>query len=168
MGLQVLYKTIFFHIIKFAHKNNIKILLKLFYPSLKFKIISFPKTYFSKISNYSLKLVYLQLIDRQKRINDFNSRKNNNIYYYKLLSKIKNKNLRLIKIEDFNYQNFIDFPIMIKNKEKFNKFLLNHGIEVRYIYYRDCERIFNESKSFKCKIPTSLKENYFAYLTTKE
>ena len=75
MGLQVLYKTIFFHIIKFAHKNNIKILLKLFYPSLKFKIISFPKTYFSKISNYSLKLVYLQLIDRQKRINDFNSRK---------------------------------------------------------------------------------------------
>ena len=150
MGLQVLYKTIFFHIIKFAHKNNIKILLKLFYPSLKFKIIGFPKTYFSKISNYSLKLVYLQLIDRQKRINDFNSRKNNNIYYYKLLSKIKNKNLKLFKIEDFNYQNFIDFPIMIKNKEKLNKFLLNHGIEVRYIYYRDCERIFN-SKSFKCK-----------------
>ena len=39
---------------------------------------------------------------------------------------------------------------MIKNKEKLNKFLLNHGIEVRYIYYRDCERIFH-SKSFKCK-----------------
>ena len=30
MGLQVLYKTIFFHIIKFAHKNNIKILLNYF------------------------------------------------------------------------------------------------------------------------------------------
>ena len=56
---------------------------------------------------------------------------------------------------------------MIKNKEKFNKFLLNHGIEVRYIYYRDCERIFN-SKVLNVKIPTSLKENYFAYLTTKE
>mgnify|MGYP001393852375 CR=1 FL=1 len=150
MGIQLLYKTIFFSIIKFAHENNIKILLKLFYPSLKFKIIDFPKSYFSKISNFSLKLIYLQLIDKQKRVKDFNSRKNNNIYYYKLLSKIKNKNFRLIEIEDFNYQNFIDFPIIIKNKEKFNKYLLKQGIEARYIYYRDCERIF-QSKNFKCK-----------------
>lgn len=150
MGLQLLYKIIFFNIIKFAYKNNIKTLLKLFYPSLKFKIIDFPASYFSKISNYSLKLIYLQLIDRQKRVEDFNSRKNNNMYYYKILSKIKDRNFRLIKIEDFDYQNFIDFPIMIKNKKKFNQFLLNHGIEVRYIYYRDCERIFN-SKNFKCK-----------------
>lgn len=150
MGVQILYKAIFFNIIKLAHTNNIKILLKLFYPSLKFKIISFPRSYFTKISNFSLKLIYLQLEDKQKRLNDFKSRKKNNIYYYKILKKIKNRNFRLIKIEDFNYQNFIDFPIVIKNKEKFNKFLLNNGIETRYIYYRDCERIFN-TKSFKCK-----------------
>ncbi len=155
MGIQFLYKTIFFYFIKFAHEKNIKSLLKLFYPSLKFKIIDFPKSYFSTISNYSLKLIYLQLMDKKQRDKDFNYRKNNNIYYHKLLSKIKNKNFRVIKIEDFNYQNFIDFPIMIKNKDKFNKFLLNNGIEARYIYYRDCERIFN-TKNFKCK-----NSNYF-------
>ena len=150
MGLKILYKTIFFKIIKFAHENNIKILLNIFYPSLKFKIINFPKFYFSTISNYSLKLIYLQLLDKQKRVLDFKSRKKNNVYYQSLLSKIKNKNLKFFKIKDFNYQNFIDFPIMIKDKDRFNKFLLSHGIETRFIYYRDCERIFN-NKNFKCK-----------------
>tara|TARA_B100001057_G_C22729509_1_gene903167 strand:- start:562 stop:1275 length:714 start_codon:yes stop_codon:yes gene_type:complete len=150
MGLQILYKIIFFNIIKFAHEKKIKLLLKIFYPSLKFRIINFPNFYFSTISNFSLKLIYLQLIDKKKRITDFNFRKNNNIHYQRLLSKIKNKNFKTIKIKDFNYQNFIDFPIIIKNKEKLNKFLLKHGIETRFIYYRDCERIFN-TKNYKCK-----------------
>ncbi len=150
MGVQILYKTLFFSLIKLAHNKNLKILLRLFYPSLKFKIVDFPNSYFSIISNYSLKLIYLQLIDKQKRLKDFDFRKKNNILYYKLLSQIKNKNFKIIKIEDFNYQNFIDFPVIIKNKEKFNNFLLNNGIEVRYIYYRNCERIFN-TKNFKCK-----------------
>ena len=150
MGLQILYKIIFFNIIKFAHEKKIKLLLKLFYPSLKFRIINFPNFYFTTISNFSLKLIYLQLIDKKKRITDFNFRKNNNIYYQRLLSKIKNKNLKIIKIKDFNYQNFIDFPIIIKNKKKLNKFLLRHGIETRFIYYRDCERIFN-TRNYKCK-----------------
>ena len=150
MGLQILYNNIFFYIIKYAHEKNSIILLKLFYPSLKFKIIDFPNSYFSTISNYSLKLIYLQLEDKTKRIKDFNFRKKNNIYYYKLLSKIKNKNFKIIKIKDFDYQNFIDFPIIIKKKEKLNKFLLKNGIETRYIYYRDCERIF-KTKHYKCK-----------------
>ena len=150
MGLQILYKIIFFNIIKFAHEKKIKLLLKMFYPSLKFRIINFPNFYFTTISNFSLKLIYLQLIDKKKRITDFNFRKNNNIYYQRLLSKVKNKNIKTIKIKDFNYQNFIDFPIIIKNKEKLNKFLLRYGIETRFIYYRDCERIFN-TKNYKCK-----------------
>ena len=52
---------------KFAHYTKNFFLLKIFYPSLKFKKIKFPKYYFSKISNLSLRLIYLQLSDKQQR-----------------------------------------------------------------------------------------------------
>ena len=63
---------------------------------------------------------------------------------------MKNKNIKLIDIRSFNYQNFIDFPLLVNNKQSLNDFLLDNGIEVRYIYYRDCERIFKKKK-FSCK-----------------
>ena len=43
------------------------------------------------------------IINREK---NFAKRKANNVYYYKTLSKIKNSNIKLIKISDFDYQNF--------------------------------------------------------------
>ncbi len=149
MANKILFKLIFVRLIRLAHKKKILFILKLFYPSLKFKIITFPKYYFTKISNFSLKNIYLQLNDYKQRKKNFAKRKANNVYYYKTLSKIKNSNIKLIKISDFDYQNFLDFPILIKNKKEFNNFLLKRGIEVKYIHYRNCERIFS-SKKFKC------------------
>tara|TARA_A100001011_G_scaffold165682_1_gene174340 strand:+ start:7822 stop:9075 length:1254 start_codon:yes stop_codon:yes gene_type:complete len=150
MSIGLLYNLFFKYLIKLSHKNNLKILLKIFYPSLKFRIINFPEYYFTSISRLSLKLIYLQLKDLDERINNFNLRKTKNIYYHNSLKKIKNKNLKLININDFNYQNFIDYPILVKDKQKLNEFLLDNGIEVRYIYYRNCEKIF-KTKQFKCK-----------------
>ena len=73
-----------------------------------------------------------------------------NIYYFNKFLKFKIKDVKLLDIRDFNYQNFIDYPILVKDKQKLNEFLLDNGIEVRYIYYRNCEKIF-KTKQFKCK-----------------
>ena len=142
MANKILFKLIFVRLIRLAHKKKILFILKLFYPSLKFKIITFPKYYFTKISNFSLKNIYLQLNDYKQRKKNFAKRKANNVYYYKTLSKIKNSNIKLIKISDFDYHNFLYFLILIKNKKEFNKFLLKRKIEVKYIHYRNCERYF--------------------------
>ena len=109
---------------------------------MKFKVIDFPKYYFTKISSLSKKLILYQLIDFKKRNSNHYSRKVKNIYYYKKLSKEKINEINLIKISDFNYQNFIDFPILVKNRSKLNYYLLKNGIETRLYYYKNCEKIF--------------------------
>ena len=38
---------------------------------------------------------------------------------------------------------------MVKNKENFLNFMLNHKIELRSYYYQDCRRIFYNEKSDK-------------------
>ena len=90
MANKILFKLIFVRLIRLAHKKKILFILKLFYPSLKFKIITFPKYYFTKIKNFSLKNIYLQLNDYKQRKKNFAKRKANNVYYYKII-KIKNK-----------------------------------------------------------------------------
>ncbi len=58
------------------------------------------------------------------------------------LSKIKSSRLNLIKIRDENYQNFLDFPILVKDKDSLNKYLLDRGIEIRLKHYYNCEKMF--------------------------
>ena len=120
--------------------------MKLFYPSLKFEIKQFPEYYFTNISSFSKKLIFFQLINLKKRKDNFDVRKSNNIYYLKKLEKLNTNNLKLLNISDFNYQNFIDFPILVKNRLKLNLFLLSKGIETRIHYYKNCEKIFEQNK----------------------
>ena len=144
-----IYKYFFFHIVKITHLKKIQFLLKIFYPSLKFKIIKFPKYYFSEITSFSKKLIYLQLMNKKLRRDNFNKRLKNNRLYYRLLKKEKIQNLRFPKIIDSSFQNFIDFPIIIKNKKKFINHMLNNNFEVRSYYYKDCKKIFNHLKKTK-------------------
>ena len=109
-------------------------MLELFYPSLKSIRKKFPKFYFSKISNISINATYLQLFKKERNI-IFNIRKKNHKLYAKILGKIKSNNFELTLKTDENYQNFLDFPILVKRKESLNKFLLNHGVEVRLKHY---------------------------------
>ena len=150
LAVGFLYKYFFFNIIRFAHVHNIYFLLKIFYPLLKFKIRNFPDYYFTNITPLSKKLIYFQLKDFNKRIGNHETRKLKNIYYLKNLKKIKTKKIRLFNIKDFNYQNFIDFPLLVKNRDKLNNFLLNRGIETRLYYYKNCEKIFKK-KMKSCK-----------------
>ena len=50
-------------------------MMKLFYPSLRFKIQQFPQYYFSKISRLSKYLIYFQLLDKENRNKKFKERK---------------------------------------------------------------------------------------------
>ena len=74
-------------------------------------------------------------------------RKQKQIFYFDNISKIPKANYSLIKKNDKNFQNYLDFPILVKNKELLNKYLLNNGIEVRYKHYYNCEKIFRKNKS---------------------
>ena len=55
-----------------------------------------------------------------------------------------------MSIKDFNYQNFIDFPVLVENRNQLNHYLLKHGIECRMYYYSNCEKIFTH-KTFSSK-----------------
>ncbi len=150
LSVKFLYKNIFFYIIKTAHLFRIKFLLVLFYPSLKFKKIEFPKFYFTKLTNFSKSLIYLQLVNFKKRLENQKIRKQNNIYYYKKFSNLNSKHVRIIKIKDFDFQNFIDFPVLVNKRDDLNKYLLENGIEARVYYYKNCEKIFSKRK-VRCK-----------------
>ncbi len=144
---------LYLKILKYAHKKKKTNILKLVYPSLKFKRQQFPNYYFSKISNLSKTVIYSQLLDAKSRSQNHFRRKMNNIYYTKLFKKLKIKNVRLLKVEDPNFQNFMDYPVLVKNKEDLNIYLLTRGIETKQIFYQDCANIFIK-KNFK-----SIREN---------
>ena len=150
LSINLLYKYLFFKIIKYTHINNFSFLLKIFYPSLKFKVIGFPNYYFTRITSLSKKLILYQLLDTKKRNSNHYQRKQKNIYYYKKFDKKKINGINLIKISDFDYQNFIDFPILVKNRSKLNNFLLKSGIETRLYYYKNCEKIFSDKRKPSC------------------
>jgi dTDP-4-amino-4,6-dideoxygalactose transaminase len=140
------YKLFFIKLVKYAHINKNNFFLKIFYPSLRFKIQNFPKYYFSKINNLSKKLAYYQLSDIKKRNENHNKRKKMNIYYYNKFKQTKLKEVKLINIKNFDYQNFLDFPILVKNKNKLHEYLINNGIETKLIHYKDCRNIFLKRK----------------------
>ena len=129
MSVNIFYKYIIRYLVKSVHELKIKFLLEMFYPSLKKKEQKFPKYYFSKISEISLRATYLQLKDKKKRKELFFSRKNKHRFYKEKFSILKKKNFNFIKTDDENYQNFLDFPLLVKNKNKLNKYLSNYRVE---------------------------------------
>ena len=147
MSIKIFYKIFFFHLIKFSHIYEIKIILKLFYPSLQSIRKKLPNYYYSKMSNLSTLLSFFQLKNIKERQRLFDLRKNKHNYFIKKLNKIDMKKISLIKRSDKNYQNFLDFPLLVKDKKSLNRFLLNQGIEVRYRHYYNCEKLFKKNTS---------------------
>ena len=148
ISVNFIYKKFFFKIVKYAHLKKNLFLLKLFYPSLKFEKKKLPNYYFSNIANLSKKLIYLQLINKKYRLENHKIRKNKNLLYYNQFKKLKIKQIKMILIKDFNFQNFMDFPILVKDKYKLNKFLLTKGIELKSIYYVNCSKFFKMNNEF--------------------
>ena len=57
----------------------------------------------------------------------------------------------LFKIKDFNFQNYLDFPVLFKNKDHLYKHLLKKGFDTKKVHYFNCAKTFN----FKEKFPNS-------------
>jgi len=149
MSINFLFKNIFIHIITFAFRTNLNTILKLLYPSSKKLQKGFPSHYLTLPSRLSISLTSSQLKDKLKRQKLFLSRMKKHQYYQKKMSLIKNKNFKLLKIKDKSYQNYLDFPVLVKDKDKLNNFLLQRGIEIRYKHYYNCEKIFHKANDCK-------------------
>ena len=151
MAVNWLYKLIFFKIIYFSNKFNVAFLRNIFYPSLKFLKKTQIKFLNQNISSYSKKVIYLQLKNKKLRQQNFLKRKNNNIFLdKKLKQKIKKlKKIKLLPINDYNFQNFLDYPILVDNKDEFVNFMFEKNIELRKFHYFNCEKLFTRKKICK-------------------
>jgi len=69
--------------------------------------------------------------------------KTNNKLYYKYLKKIKSDQIHLFQIDDFNFQNFLDFPVLFNNREKLHLHLFKEGFDTKIVHYFDCSKLFN-------------------------
>ena len=50
---------------------------------------------------------------------------------------------------DANFQNFNDFPIVVKKKNELVNFLFLKGIETKTVQYVDCQKIFKSANNEK-------------------
>jgi dTDP-4-amino-4,6-dideoxygalactose transaminase len=181
MSFSILYRLIFFQIIYFSDFFNIDFLKKIFYPSLRFEKKSQKKFLYQKISFFFKKVIYLQINNREERKKNFLARKLNNYYFDQNLKKIsiKLKKIRFLPISDYNFQNFLDYPLLVDNKNKFVNFMFKNNIEVRKYHYFNCEKFFS-TKIKNCKnseyfekklicIPTHPKvtKHYLNFITKK-
>ena len=139
------YKYFFYYFFYYASELKISLIQNLIYPSLRFKNIKIPNYYLSPINNFTKKLIYYQLKDFKNRKKNHDIRKFNNKYYHNKLSKINSKNIYTFQVKDFNFQNYLEFPVLLKQKEKIHKYLMKKGFDLKKIHY------FNCSKEFKSK-----------------
>ena len=138
-----MYSFLFFNIIKKSYFGQKKY-LSLFYPSFKFVVkTQFPNYYFTTISRISSNLLYFHLKDNISREDIHNKRKNNIQSYIKKLRTLKT--ISILPIEDFNYQNFLEFPLLVKNKNELMKYLLANDIDCRFYYYLNCSKFFKKN-----------------------
>ena len=144
--IKIIYDILFFNIIKNANDKNNKYLLSLVYPSIKFKKKKFPNYYFTKLHTLAKKMIFLQFSDNNNFNKNHLMKKNNNSFYYNLLKRKNIKEVKLLKYEDANFQNYNDFPIIVENKKFLVKYLFSQGIETKTIQYVDCQNIFKYKK----------------------
>ena len=84
-----------------------------------------------------------------RRFLNHSKKRDNNIFYYKILKKKKINGIELFKYEDSNFQNFNDFPIMVKDKTLLVEYLFSKGVETKTIQYVDCQNIFKSKTNIK-------------------
>tara|TARA_B100000787_G_C16199307_1_gene303717 strand:+ start:8855 stop:10096 length:1242 start_codon:yes stop_codon:yes gene_type:complete len=140
---RIIYNFFFFYIIKLGSINNIFFINSKIYPALKFKKKNnIPSFYYSKISKLSVKIVHT-IISSQSFLKSTNIRKDNNKFYFNGLKNLKD--VRAIPIIDFDFQNFLDFPIIVKHKKELIKYLFEKGLETREHFYENCENLINNN-----------------------
>ena len=148
---KIILKTFSFRVIKSMYKNKNFLFYKL-YPGLNPKFRKYvPDNYKYKISDYCYEVGIYQ-IDRDKK--NISIRKIKAEYYSNKLKTIKSENIRIIYLENFNENAFIEYPIYLKHKivaDVHNEFLKNN-IDLRIKWYMNNAKFkkFNSNpKMFK-------------------
>ena len=86
------------------------------------------------------------------------------------------REVKIVQMTEPNFQNFNDFPIIVRDKFKLNLYLLDQGIETKTIQYVDCQKIFSNNKQILDKyenkilcLPNHLKikRKYIDYIVNK-
>ncbi len=147
-SINLLYKYFFNYLFYFSTKYNLNVVQNLIYPSLRFKNVNIPRYYMSPISDFSKKLIYFQFKDKKQRLLNHEIRKKNNKLYYQKFKKINLKYFYIFKIDDFNFQNFLEFPILFTRKDKLHKYLLKKGFDLKKIHYFNCSSVIGSK--FQC------------------
>ena len=137
----------FYYLFYFASEYKINSIQNLIYPSLRFKNSPIPSYYVSTINNFSKNLfIFNCRLNYEKKNHDI--RKINNKYYYNKFKKLSSKNLFIFPVKDFNFQNYLEFPVLFKKKEKIHKYLMGKGFDLKKIHYFNCSKEFKSK--FKC------------------
>ena len=135
-----------FPLVKYAYKNNIQFITKLLINDPKpHKKKKFPEEYKFKISQNQLNDIVFQFknLEKQRKLREFN---------YKTYShKIKNKKIIFfhIKKDLFNENAYLNFPVLVENKNKFLNYMLNNNIDISPQFYRSVNEISIFSKYSK-------------------
>ena len=135
--------NLIFPIIQFAYKNNIRLIKKLLINDPKpHKKESFPRKYKFRLSQTQINDIIFQFknLKYQRKLREQN---------YKAYA----KNIRNEKIVFFhNKQNllnknaYLNFPIIVKNKDKFINYMLNNEIDINPQFYRSVNELSFLSK----------------------
>ena len=119
------------------------------------------------------------MIDEQlkdKKILAFKrKRMKNNILYHHLFQKYKITQVKTINLKVISFQNFNEYPILVRNKDELINYLFDNGIETKIIQYVDCRKIFQNnskeksSQNFENKIiclpnHKNISEKYIEYI----
>ena len=147
-SLRLLYKYFFFYLFLYSGVKNIRFMQNIIYPSLKFEKRKIPTFYYSKISNFTKRLIFYQLVDLKRRKLIHSKRRMNNKYYYLKLKKLNLKKITLFKIKDYNFQNYLDFPVMFKNRDKLYTYLLKKGFDTKKVHYFNCAKSFKDKGNY--------------------
>ena len=137
MSSKIIFNLIF-PIIKFAYKNDIRLIKKLLINDPKpHKKESFPK-------KYQLRLSQLQIHDIIFQFNNLEYQRKLREQNYKTYAKdIRNKKIVFFHNEQnlLNENAYLNFPIIVKNKNKFINYMLDNEIDINPQFYRSVNEL---------------------------
>ena len=135
------FKIVFnaiFPIIRFAYKNNIKIITKILINDPKpHRKERFPQEYKFRLSQNQINEIIFQFknLENQRKLREIN---------YKIYSSnINNEKIIFFhKKEDlYNENAYLNFPILVEDKNKFINYMLDNGIDLSPQFYRSVNEL---------------------------
>ena len=137
MSSKIIFNIIF-PIIKFSYKNNVRPITKLLINDPKpHRKHSFPKEYKFRISQNQINEIIFQFKNLE------NQRKLRELHYKTYSDNIRNKKIIFFhnKKDLLNKNAFLNFPIIIENKNKFLKYMLDNNIDLSPQFYRSVNQL---------------------------